>query len=648
MTTFNTGNPIGSTDARDLSDNAENFDTALGTIAQTWVDRLGATRDTFEGRLAKGSFYRVGDFTTGYTLTNMRQTLEYSGHEYSWAGTFPKVVAAGSTPETSGGVGIGAWVDRTQETLQTQLNIVVKTFNSVQDMAADIGLAVGMIVETIGYFSGSELGSNKYKIVASGTGTADGGSFINLTNGLQAKGIFSQGVANIYQFGAKGNGITDDTTAIQAAVLSSHRNIFFPVGVYLITTPINIPATKIGLKLYGASKSNNTSCILTANDIEMFQDHGKYTLFEGLSFQCDFGAHSKMHVQCYNAEHPSFVNCIFNGADNQTATGSGVGFGDGAGGVGGTMGIVDRCVFNHASIDVKTWDVHITNSWVWANSRAYGIRAIGSVGNLTIIGTDILPPVITRGDRKAGIYLSGAVTQPVISACYIDGNPTLATGVGILAEDGVIGLSIDSLRANENCQEVIILDSIINPIVKGCTFMRSNRAGLGAHTILLQQTKTQAMLNPVIINNSFVQTAAVTGTLGSAICVAAGVSRNKIKIEDNTIYQPGAGGGFLDQEINLVTGAFGDKQQGSLRGNATTRKKCSVSAAATFIGTDTFVTIPLNAGGALMYAPRIDQIRVNCSVALPYAVQLIDESSVRINFTAGGASGAFYVSVELD
>lgn len=119
--TFNTGNPIGSTDARDLSDNAENFDKSLNDTSLIWVDRLGVTRDSFEGRLAKGSFYRVGTFAAGYTLTNMRQTLEYSGHEYSWAGTFPKVVAAGATPATSGGIGAGAWVDRTSNTLKDDL-----------------------------------------------------------------------------------------------------------------------------------------------------------------------------------------------------------------------------------------------------------------------------------------------------------------------------------------------------------------------------------------------------------------------------------------------------------------------------------------------------------------------------------------------
>lgn len=598
-------------------------------------------------------YVKVKDFTlsTGYTITDQRQCLLNLADNkyYQWFGTLPKVIPAGSTPATSGGIGPLLWVDRTDLMLRSDLNIVVKTFNTVSELKAFSALSVGQYVKTIGYNNIFDGGGNDYYIVAAGTGIDDGGTFIDLpASGFQARGLFTNNIADVKKFGAVGDGVADDTGAIQAAINSGYRSVYFPDGIYLTTAPIVISNKKIGLKLYGASKSNNTSCILTNNNIEMFQDHSAYSLYEGLSFQCNYGAHSKFHIQFYSAEHPSIVNCIFNGADNTAATGSGVGFGDGAGGGGGTMGIIDRCIFNHCSIDVKTWDVHITNSWIWANSRAYAVRAVGSVGNLTLVGCDILPPVVTRANRKSGIYLSGPVTQPVISSCYIDGNPTLGTGVGILAEDGVLGLTIDSLRSNENVQEVIILDSVINPVVKGGTFFKSNRAGIGAHTILLQQTKAQAMLNPCIVNNSFIQSSVVTGTLGAAVYVSAGVSRNKIKIEDNLIYQPGAGGGFLDQEITLVDGAFGDKQQGSLRGNATTRKKCSVSAAATFIGTDTFVDVPLNARGPLMYAPRIDQVRVNCSVALPYAVQVIDASSVRISFNAGGATGAFYVSVELD
>jgi hypothetical protein len=119
--TYNTGNPIGSTDARDRSDNSENLDLAVNSLSQTFVDRLGVTRDTLEGVYQKSAYYRAGTFAAGYTLTNNRQTLAYGNIEYSWSGVFPKVVPAGSTPLKTGGISAGAWVDRTQDTLRSEL-----------------------------------------------------------------------------------------------------------------------------------------------------------------------------------------------------------------------------------------------------------------------------------------------------------------------------------------------------------------------------------------------------------------------------------------------------------------------------------------------------------------------------------------------
>lgn len=50
MSTYNTGNPIGSTKVEDLFDNAQNLDIATNSQTQkTWVDRLGVTRKTFHG-----------------------------------------------------------------------------------------------------------------------------------------------------------------------------------------------------------------------------------------------------------------------------------------------------------------------------------------------------------------------------------------------------------------------------------------------------------------------------------------------------------------------------------------------------------------------------------------------------------------------
>lgn len=158
MTTYNTGNPIGSTDARDRLDNTENMDYLENSTTElTHPDRLGAVRKTrhgmevehdnqisahevehdnqmqsfesdFDGRLAGMAFTRVGSFTAGATLTDMRQVLVWEvsqggdGHEYGWSGAFPKVVAAGSIPATTGGIGAGAWVDRTQDVLRGELS----------------------------------------------------------------------------------------------------------------------------------------------------------------------------------------------------------------------------------------------------------------------------------------------------------------------------------------------------------------------------------------------------------------------------------------------------------------------------------------------------------------------------------------------
>ncbi|MFG9602738.1 hypothetical protein ACEP3G_32450, partial [Pseudomonas aeruginosa] len=50
MTTYATGNPLGSKDPRDLYDNAENFDAAMNDRTNVaWNDRFGVPRKTWFG-----------------------------------------------------------------------------------------------------------------------------------------------------------------------------------------------------------------------------------------------------------------------------------------------------------------------------------------------------------------------------------------------------------------------------------------------------------------------------------------------------------------------------------------------------------------------------------------------------------------------
>lgn len=296
MTTFNTGNPIGSTDARDLSDNAENFDIALGTAASTWVDRLGVTRDSFEGRLAKGSFYRAGTFSAGYTLTNMRQTLEYSGHEYSWAGTFQKVVAAGSTPETSGGIGAGAWIDRTDETLRVDLagSGGIRLSAPCVSIAELISIASpqnGQRIDVIGFYAERIVGGGTFVFNSSVAKSTHNGITIisptvpfsgvqsNLSAFLSKSGetdplgsgcwvrIVKNGVIETADGGAVIDGVTDDTVACQA-VHNVGLNVNYTAGSYLFSgvglTPV--AGTRITAAGFGFFNSNQSRSVTIINN----------------------------------------------------------------------------------------------------------------------------------------------------------------------------------------------------------------------------------------------------------------------------------------------------------------------------------------------------------------------------------------------
>ena len=77
-----------------------------------------------KGKAAEAGYNLVrGSFEEGGTLTNTNDVLWYqsNGRYYSWKGSLPKVVPAGSTPATSGGIGAGAWVDRTDVTLRSEI-----------------------------------------------------------------------------------------------------------------------------------------------------------------------------------------------------------------------------------------------------------------------------------------------------------------------------------------------------------------------------------------------------------------------------------------------------------------------------------------------------------------------------------------------
>ncbi len=181
---------------------------------------------------------------------------------------------------------------------------ILLEFDTVADMVTASTLVIGDIVVTAGYTTKGDGGDNLYEIVAAGTGTDDGGSFIDLPNvlpsALQSKGLFPGSEITVKQFGATGDGATDDTAELQAAanyvgsfvdILSDPRRgglrVFFPYGRYLISAPITWNFTSDGFtstEIYGDSIMNGAQIEGTHAGNIFEWTHGEHAEIHHLSF----------------------------------------------------------------------------------------------------------------------------------------------------------------------------------------------------------------------------------------------------------------------------------------------------------------------------------------------------------------------------
>ncbi|MFI2829465.1 right-handed parallel beta-helix repeat-containing protein [Klebsiella aerogenes] len=121
MTTYKTGNPLGSSAAKDLFDNAENLDFAANSLTQAiWIDRLGKPRKSwfgmesaflaqlasqearFDAFIERSGYQVIGDYVDGpLTITEYNQLIRYNNELWKLtAATDLPYTTAGTTDET--------------------------------------------------------------------------------------------------------------------------------------------------------------------------------------------------------------------------------------------------------------------------------------------------------------------------------------------------------------------------------------------------------------------------------------------------------------------------------------------------------------------------------------------------------------------
>jgi hypothetical protein len=147
------------------------------------------------------------------------------------------------------------------------------TFKTVALMqASTITFPVGKKIFWQGYYAELDGGGN-WGVVKSGAHVDDGGSVFTLTGTTYVAANLKGNQLNVKQFGAKGDGFTDDGAAIQATInylaviFTQHISqangfnrvggtVFFPSGIYSVAGTLLLE--RIGLVILGAGQETTT------------------------------------------------------------------------------------------------------------------------------------------------------------------------------------------------------------------------------------------------------------------------------------------------------------------------------------------------------------------------------------------------------
>lgn len=130
-----------------------------------------------------------------------------------------------------------------------KLNSLI-TFNNVEEMKNSQNLIDGSFAQTLGFYKYNDGGNGTYKIrEIKNTDIVDNCTIIPLSfNNLIAELIIQNSTISVNQFGAHGNGVDDDTVAIQKCIdyCTSHNlTCFFNNQSYLTSSPLIIKETSV-------------------------------------------------------------------------------------------------------------------------------------------------------------------------------------------------------------------------------------------------------------------------------------------------------------------------------------------------------------------------------------------------------------------
>ncbi|WP_241215186.1 hypothetical protein [Enterobacter hormaechei] len=331
MATQPTNLPVPSESPRDLKFNAGKIDEFVTSLVNTYVDRFGHEHYTIEGlrwlaqqAIAQYGWILIDSFQVGADITLPNQALrdEATGEYYRWDGALPKHVDVGSTPATSGGVGVGAWIGVGYASLRAMLSSESGAALSLSQVATSYGLDFSLGgVWTAGATSTADnwwwYNNKVYTGFVGALPSAPG------ANAYQIPPFAKRGFVSVKDFGAVGSRTTteDDAPAFAAAIAYLKTigggTLIVPTGIFDVYSKISLVGVRIKIQGSGRDMTN----IRAAAAMDTVFDIGEARNSAQANLPCHIcdlgviGASLANYCIYHTDRHNMYVhNCQFSGA----------------------------------------------------------------------------------------------------------------------------------------------------------------------------------------------------------------------------------------------------------------------------------------------------------------------------------------------
>ena len=259
--TYQTNNPVGSVDVRDLYDNAEAFDNFSAGPLDAYPDRFGVSRQSLQGIRNASQYVDLGPYAAGLVFTSRNQVFSYLGEFYAPGPglALPYTTDGSGAPEIALFRSVGDAILRSDlaDEANPPLGAALvgragQVVSSIVGLRALVKTAASKNALVTGYYAAGDGGGGPYYLDESDVISADnGGTVIVATDGGRWKLVHS-GVISIKQFGCKADGVTDNTARWQAAsdyVATIAGELYSPAGIYAFASSI---IGKNGVRYTGA------------------------------------------------------------------------------------------------------------------------------------------------------------------------------------------------------------------------------------------------------------------------------------------------------------------------------------------------------------------------------------------------------------